>query len=129
MAGKISVSGDVSLDGFTVLPPGRRGATVAVVGRGGDPLEAARLAPACVLLLVDAPPEEVERVLAATLWPRARVLGISAADVATAVRAVLGDDDAELRATVLCRRPEDKVTETDVTVSGCGALRIGEPPV
>ena len=129
MAGKISVSGDVPLEGFEVLPAGRRGANVAIVGQDGDALEAARLAPASVLLLVDAEPSEVERVLAATLWPRGRVLGVKAADLPVAIRAVLGDGDAELQAVVLCRRPEEKVTEATVTVSVCGALQVGEPPV
>ena len=112
-----------------MLPAGRRGAKVAVVGPGGDPLEAAQLAPASVLLLVDAEPSEVERVLAATLWPRARVVGVKAADLPVAIRAALGDGDVELRAVVLCRRPEDKVTEVTVTLSDRGALLIGEPPV
>jgi hypothetical protein len=97
VTGKITVSGEVHLAGFEVLPEGARGAAVVVAGPGGDPVSAARLAPAAVLVLVDGGPDDVAAVLAATLWPRPRVIGVSQADVPAAVRAIAGDSRAVVK--------------------------------
>jgi hypothetical protein len=117
VTGKITVSGDVRLDGFEILEPGARGATVAVVGPGGDALAAARLAPAAAMLLVDAPPDEVARVLAATLWPRPRVIGVRAADLPDAVHAARGDGERRMRVTLADG-------ERDVTLGLCGVRAL-----
>ena len=98
MAGKISVIGNVPVSG--TLPEGARGADVLVAARGKDVLPAMRLAPAAVLLLVDADRDEVGRVLDATLQPRQRVLGIAAGDVERAVRALIEGSPTELRVTL-----------------------------
>jgi hypothetical protein len=100
VTGKISVSGDVRIDGADLLPAGARGASAVVVGPGGDAVGAARLAPAGVLLLVDAAPEEVASVLAETLWPRPRVIGVRVDDVPAAVRAAAHGEPLRLTVTM-----------------------------
>jgi hypothetical protein len=117
MTGKISVSGDVHLEGFEVLDAGARGADAVVVGPGGDAIAAARLAPAAALLLADAPADEVARVLAATLWPRPRVVGVRGDDLGDAVRAVLGRGEIRLRVTLADG-------ERDVVLGRCGVRSL-----
>ena len=87
MAGKISVIGDVPVQ--ATLPAGRRGARVLVAAAGEDVRAAARLAPAAILLVVDGTPDDVERVLRDTLWPRQRVRAVSRDEVARAVREIV----------------------------------------
>ncbi|HEX2084647.1 MAG TPA: hypothetical protein VHF89_03115 [Solirubrobacteraceae bacterium] len=112
MAGKISVIGDVPVT--ATLAPGERGAEVLVAAAGADVLPAARLAPAAMLLLVDAGADDVARALEATLWPRQRVIGVGRDDVERAVRAVVERGEAELRATL-------RDGEREVTLSPAGA--------
>ena len=87
MAGKISVIGDVPVQ--ATLPAGRRGARVLVAAAGEDVREAARLAPAAILLVVDGTPDDVERVLRDTLWPRQRVRSVGRDEVDRIVREIL----------------------------------------
>jgi hypothetical protein len=87
MAGKISVIGDVPVQ--ATLPAGRRGARVLVAAAGEDVREAARLAPAATLLVVDATPDDIERVLRETLWPRQRVRTVSRDEVERVVREIV----------------------------------------
>ncbi|HEX8207605.1 MAG TPA: hypothetical protein VF587_16195 [Solirubrobacteraceae bacterium] len=87
MAGKISVIGDVPVE--ATLPVGRRGARVLVAAAGEDVRDAARLAPAAVLLVVDGTQEDVDRVLRETLWPRQRVRAVPYDEVERAVREIV----------------------------------------
>ena len=87
MPGKISVIGDVPVE--ATLPAGRRGARVLVAAAGEDVRAAARLAPAATLLVVDGTPDDVDRVLRDTLWPRQRVRAVPRGEVEQAVREVL----------------------------------------
>ncbi|HEX8123604.1 MAG TPA: hypothetical protein VF549_20305 [Solirubrobacteraceae bacterium] len=98
MAGKISVIGDVGVS--ATLGAGARGADVIVAAAGSDVAAAARLAPAAVLVLVDASADQVAAALSATLWPRQRVVGVAAADAERAVRAVAEGAPVALRATL-----------------------------
>ncbi len=61
---------------------------------------ALRLAPAAVVLLVDAGADDVRSVLDATLLPRHRVLGVAAGDAERAAVAVVTADPLRLRATL-----------------------------
>jgi hypothetical protein len=85
--GKISVIGDVPVE--PTLPAGRRGARVLVAAAGEDVRAAARLAPAAILLVVDGTPDDVERVLRETLWPRQRVRAVPRDEVERAVREIV----------------------------------------
>ena len=114
MSGKISVIGDVPV--AATVASGARGARVLVAPAGADVSAAARLAPAAVLLLVDAGPEDVARALAATLWPSQRVVGVAGADVERAVSALAQGGEVELRATL-------RGGEADVVLSPGGARR------
>ena len=114
MEGKISVIGDVGLS--ATVAPGERGAEVVVAASGADVSAATALAPAAVLLLVDATPDDVGRVLDATLWPRQRVVGIGREDLEGAVRAVLAGGELAVRATL-------RDGERDVTLGRGGVVR------
>jgi hypothetical protein len=98
LAGKISVIGDVPVS--ATLAPGARGAQAIVAAAGEDVRPAVRLAPAAVVLIVDGAPADVERVLATTLLPRHRVLGVARSDAERAAAAATGGEPIELRATL-----------------------------
>jgi hypothetical protein len=98
VAGKISVIGEVPVS--ATLAAGARGAQVVVAAAGEDVRAAVRLAPAAVVLLVDATPDDVRGVLDATLLPSHRVLGVPAADAERAAVAVVTADPLRLRATL-----------------------------
>ena len=115
MEGKISVIGDVPVS--STLDAGARGAEVIVAAAGEDVGAAVRMAPSAVLLLVDAGPDDVGRVLDATLWPRQRVVGVSRDDVEAAARAVVAGGEVALRAVL-------RDGERDVTLGRGGVLRV-----
>jgi hypothetical protein len=96
--GKISVIGEVPVR--ATVREGERGAEVIVAAAGSDVRGAARLAPAAVLLLVDASPEQVAEALDATLWPSQRVVGVPASDLERAAAAVVSGEVVTLRATL-----------------------------
>ena len=98
MAGKISVIGEVPVQ--ATLAAGARGAEVVVAAAGEDVSAAARLAPAAVLVLVDAAPDQVAAALTATLWPRQRVLGVASGDVERVVNAVCEGGEVTVKATL-----------------------------
>ena len=87
MPGKISVIGDVPVE--PTVPAGQRGARALVAAAGEDVRDAARLAPAAVLVLVDGTPDDVERVLRDTLWPRQRVRAVPRDEVERVVREIV----------------------------------------
>ena len=87
MEGKISVIGDVPVE--ATLPAGRRGARVLVAAADADVRDAASLAPAAILLVVDGTPEDVQRILRDTLWPRQRVRVVPRDEVEQAIREIL----------------------------------------
>ena len=113
MEGKISVIGDVPV--AATLPAGARGADVLVAAAAEDVRAAARLAPAAVLLLVDGTPDDVARVLDATLWPPQRVVGVPRGDVEAAVRAVVSGEPMSMRGAL-------RDGERDVTLTRGGVV-------
>jgi hypothetical protein len=98
VAGKISVIGNT--DVTETLAPGARGADVIVAASADGVVDALRLAPAAVVLLVDAAAEDVAAVLDATLAPRQRVVGVARSDVERAAGAACGGPPVTLRATL-----------------------------
>jgi hypothetical protein len=114
VAGKISVIGDVPVE--ATLAAGARGAEVVVAAAGEDVTAAARLAPAAVLVLVDASADQVAAALAATLWPRQRVLGVGRGDVERVVGAVTAGDPVTVKATL-------RDGDADVVVGAGGVIR------
>ena len=106
MEGKISVIGDVPVE--ATLAPGARGAAAVVAAAAEDVRAAARLAPAAVLMLVDAAPEDVARALEVTLWPPQRVVGVRRDDAERAARAVVTGEPLTLA--VVLRDGERTVT-------------------
>jgi hypothetical protein len=136
---KITVMGDVALDGVVhadVVSHARLpGSDVVVLGRGLDHHAAgrdvARHAPAAVVVAVgeeDELPREVTALIGALLLPRARVLGVTAADLPRALDAVLFGTEASLRAAVLCRGEcgvHEEVAVVPVRVGAGGVRSIG----
>jgi hypothetical protein len=116
VAGKISVIGDVPV--AATLGAGARGADVIVAGAREDVVAALRLAPAAVVLLVDASADDVARALEATLVPRQRVVGVARDDVERAATAVAGGAPIELRATL-------RDGPAEVTLGRGGIVAIG----
>jgi hypothetical protein len=106
LEGKISVIGEVPVS--ATVPPGARGAEVIVAAAGEEVRAAARLAPAAVLLLVDASPDQVGGALDATLWGSHRVVGVSRDDAERTARAVAVGELITLRAVL--RGGERQVT-------------------
>jgi hypothetical protein len=96
--GKISVIGEVPVR--ATVPEDERGAEVIVAAAGSDVRAAAKLAPAAVLLLVDASPDQVAEALDATLWPGQRVVGVARGDAERAAAAVITGTAAKLRTTL-----------------------------
>ncbi len=118
MTGKISVIGDVPVK--ATVSQGARGAEVLVAEAGADVREAARLAPAAVLLIVDGQPPDISRALDLTLWGSHRVCGVSSADLSGAIAAVAGEGDVTLRG-VLRSGP------ADVVLSRAGVVAVERP--
>jgi hypothetical protein len=118
MTGKISVIGDVPVK--ATVSQGARGAEVLVAEAGVSVVDAARLAPAAVVLVVDGSPDDVASVLDATLWGSHRVCGVSPDDLEGAIAAVAGEGEVTLRGVL-------RSGAADVTLGRAGVVRVERP--
>ena len=141
MRSKIVVMGEASRFTHTlsegdwvdvVGEPDLAGAHVVVIGDGVDVADTAtriaRRAPGAVIVVATGDPKGgVREALAASLLPRARVLGVHPDHVRAACEAILLRREATIEAAVLCRGEagiEDDVSVVPVVVGRFGVVRI-----
>ena len=109
------------------------GSHVVVITDGIDVADAARRvaarAPGAIVLIATADPKAgVCQALAASLMPRARVLGVHPENVRAAARAILLEREATIEAAVLCRGEagiENEVSVVPLVVGREGVRKIG----